>query len=243
MRPVPPPRSATPLFTALLLVFGFLLAAGFAQERLREEQLPTRTAELRGLVDQRREALERLTDDVERLSERLAQLQSSLAAGSGDLEAALAGLERLRALAGLEALAGPGVVVELEDSTRIPTSAAEQADLRVQDTDLRLVVNALWAGGAEAVAVNGQRVVTTTAIRQAGGVLLVNYRAVASPYRVVALGDPPALEDALDLAGIVKQFEVWREIYGLGFSVQRAARLVAPGLPAPPEVQWGGPEA
>lgn len=245
MRPgrVASSRSASPGLAALLLLFGFLLAAGFVQERLREEELPTRAAELRTLIEQRREALEQLTGDIQRLSDRLSGLQGSLGGGAGELDEVLARLERLRTAAGIEALTGPGVVVELVDSPRAPTSAAEEADLRIQDTDLRLVVNALWQAGAEAVAVNGQRVVTTTAIRRAGGVLLVNYRPVASPYRVVALGAAEALEEGLDRAGIVRQFEVWREVYGLGLTVQPARGLVTPGLPVPPEVQWGGPAA
>jgi uncharacterized protein YlxW (UPF0749 family) len=243
MRPgrVASSRSRSPALAALLVLFGFLLAAGIVQERLREEELPTRAAELRTLVEQRRDALQQLTEEVQSLSERLSGLQGSASGGPGDLEDVLARLERLEAAAGIEALAGPGVVVELMDSPRVPTSAAEEADLRIQDTDLRLVVNALWQAGAEAVAVNGQRVVSTTAIRRAGGVVLVNYRAVASPYRVVALGDAEALEDGLDGAGIVRQFEVWREVHGLGLTVRPAGHLVTPGLPAPPKVRWGGP--
>jgi uncharacterized protein YlxW (UPF0749 family) len=243
MRPgrVASSRSTSPALAALLVLFGFLLAAGIVQERLREEELPTRAAELRALIEQRRGALQQLTEDVQRLSDRLSGLQGSVAGGPGDLEAVLARLERLEAAAGIEALAGPGVVVELMDSPRVPTSAAEEADLRIQDTDLRLVVNAMWQAGAEAVAVNGQRVVSTTAIRRAGGVVLVNYRAVASPYRVVALGDAEALEDGLDRAGIVRQFDVWREVYGLVLTVRTAGHLVTPGLPAPPRVHWGGP--
>jgi uncharacterized protein YlxW (UPF0749 family) len=243
MRPgrVASSRSRSPALAALLVLFGFLLAAGIVQERLREEELPTRAAELRALIEQRRGALQQLTEDVQSLSERLSGLQSSVAGGPGDLEAVLARLERLEAAAGIEALAGPGVVVELMDSPRVPTSAAEEADLRIQDTDLRQVVNALWQAGAEAVAVNGQRVVSTTAIRRAGGVVLVNYRAVASPYRVVALGAAEALEDGLHRAGIVRQFEVWREVYGLVLTVRPADHLVTPGLPASPKVRWGGP--
>jgi uncharacterized protein YlxW (UPF0749 family) len=235
------PRSTSPAFTALLLIFGFLLAVGLVQERLREKELPTRAAELRALIGQRRDALQQLTEDVRRLSERLSGLQGSVADESGDLQALLDRVERLRAAAGLEAMAGPGIVVELQDSPRVPTSSAEEADLRIQDTDLRLVVNALWQAGAEAVAVNGQRVVSTTAIRRAGQAVLVNYRGVASPYRVVALGDGDALQEGLARAGIVGQFEVWREVYGLGFTVRPAGRLMTPALAAPQEVRWATP--
>jgi uncharacterized protein YlxW (UPF0749 family) len=80
---------------------------------------------------------------------------------------------------------------------------------RVQDGDLQLVVNALWAAGAEAVSINGQRLGPTTAIRFAGEAVLVDFRPVTNPYEISAIGDPEnvsraflANRDVIDLAGI-----------------------------------------
>src|SRR4029450_1762991 len=58
----------------------------------------------------------------------------------------------------------------------------------VKDTDLQLASNALWAGGAEAIAINGQRLTATSTIRQAGEAILVDFRPVTTPYQVVAIG-------------------------------------------------------
>jgi uncharacterized protein YlxW (UPF0749 family) len=231
-----PPRSSAAA-AAVLLAFGFLLATGLVQERLREEQLPRSTAELIALIRARRSTVQDLAAQVQELSGQIDQLQGSAAQGSTRLQELLRRLDALRAGAGLEAVEGPGVVVELTDSPRAATSAAE-TDLRIQDVDLRLVVNALWRAGAEAVAINGQRVVATTAIRRAGDAVLVNYRAVQSPYRVVALGDPVGLEEGLETSGVTGQFEVWREVYGLGFEVARADDLRVPAVVALPEVRW-----
>jgi uncharacterized protein YlxW (UPF0749 family) len=243
MRPglVAAPRTAGPAFVGLLVLLGFLLATGIVQERLREQELPSRAAELRSLVDERRRAVEDLSAEAGALTERVADLQRSAAEGSREVRLALEELERLRTTSGLGAVTGPGLIVVLEDSSRVPQSAEEHTDLRIQDVDIQLVVNAMWQAGAEAISVNGQRVVSTTAIRRAGGSILVNYRAVDSPYRVAAIGDADALRDGLEEGGVVRRYEVWREVYGLGFSVQASSGLVVPALAAGPDLRWARP--
>jgi uncharacterized protein YlxW (UPF0749 family) len=243
MRPglVAAPRTAGPAFVGLLVLLGFLLATGIVQERLREQELPSRAAELRSLVDERRRAVEDLSAEAGALTERVADLQRSAAEGSREVRLALEELERLRTTSGLGAVTGPGLIVVLEDSSRVPQSAEEHTDLRIQDVDIQLVANAMWQAGAEAISVNGQRVVSTTAIRRAGGSILVNYRAVDSPYRVAAIGDADALRDGLEEGGVVRRYEVWREVYGLGFSVQASSGLVVPALAAGPDLRWARP--
>jgi uncharacterized protein YlxW (UPF0749 family) len=142
----------------------------------------------------------------------------------------VARVEDLRAPAGLAPVAGPGVVVELTDSPDAPRTRGDQTDLLIQDVDLQLVANALWSSGAEALAVNGRRVTATTAIRQAGGRVLVNFDAVASPYRVAAIGDPDGLRRGLAASEVARQFGLWREIYGLGFSVRAEDAVQIPAL-------------
>lgn len=225
----------------VLALFGFLVVTGLVQERLREEAAPERTAELRRLVEQRQAAIDELSAEVDRLSARVARVRSRAAEESGRVREAVRRAEALQAAAGLEALAGPGVVVELTDSPRHPRTREELFSLRIQDVDLQLVVNALWRAGAEAIAVNDRRVVATTAIRKAGATILVNYRAVASPYRVVAIGEPEELRGHLRDSGIAERFEVWRDVYGLGFSVEEQDRVRVPALEGPPELRHARP--
>ncbi len=80
------------------------------------------------------------------------------------------------------------IVVTCDDSPQ-----AQTADGRVADTDLRVLVNGLWEAGAEAIAINGQRITATSAIRSAGSAITVNYTSLIPPYRVVVLGDPATL--------------------------------------------------
>lgn len=214
----------------VLALFGFLVSVGFMQERQREETSPLRRAELQRLVEQRREAIRDLASEVSVLSDRVDGVRERAGQGSSEVEDLVSRLERLRRLVGLQSVEGPGVVVELSDSPRPARTRDELTDLRIQDVDLQLVANALWRSGAEAVSVNGRRLTATSAIRKAGAAILVNYRAVSSPYRIVAIGDPGALLEALQGSDIAERFAVWKEIYGLGFSLRSEESLEAPAL-------------
>jgi uncharacterized protein YlxW (UPF0749 family) len=103
----------------------------------------------------------------------------------------------------------------------------------VLDTDLQSVVNALWAAGAEAVALNGNRLTAQSAIRTAGAAILVNFVPVSSPYRLEAVGDPVALATSFALSPAAERMRSLAQLYGLGFGYQRAGRLTLPAAPAP----------
>jgi uncharacterized protein YlxW (UPF0749 family) len=226
---------------AILLVLGVLVTAAIVQERAEEERLPGQAQELVDLVRIRRAAIEDLAAQVRTLGQRLEEAQDQQAAGSARVRAVVTRIDRLRAPAGLAAVEGPGVVIELADSSQVPRTRGELTDLRIQDVDLQLVVNALWEAGAEAVAVNGRRVVATTAIREAGDRVLVNFDPVSSPYLVVAIGDPEALRDGLDGSEIAQQFEVWTQVYGLGFSIRGEDRVAVPALQGSRDLEWAQP--
>lgn len=123
-------------------------------------------------------------------------------------------LERAEILAGLVKVKGQGVVITLADSmdTNIPVEAG-----LVHDTDLMAIVNELRAAGAEAISVNGQRIISTTAIRCVGPTIQINEVKVASPFHIKAIGDAKYLESALNIKnGIVDNFKV----YGINVEVK-----------------------
>jgi uncharacterized protein YlxW (UPF0749 family) len=229
------------LLPAVLLVLGFLVAAAVAQERAQEERLPEQTADLVQLVRRREAAIRDLSAQVGQLSDELAGAQEAGARESSRVRSVLVRVERLRGPAGLAPLTGPGLVVELADSAEAPRTTGDVTDLRIQDVDLQLVVNALWSAGAEAVAINDLRVTSTTAIREAGAAILVNFHAVSSPYRVTGIGDADALRRGTFGSEIARQFEVWTQIYGLGFAIRSPERVSVPAVPAAHEVAWARP--
>ena len=226
---------------SILLVLGILVTAAVVQERGREERLPTQAEDLVGLIDRRRAATRELAAELSTVSERLAAAQADRAAGSEEVAEVVALVERLRPSAGLAPMEGPGLVVELRDSAEVPRTRGDLLDLRIQDVDIQLVVNALWTAGGRAVAVNGRRVTATTAIREAGGRVQVNLRPVSSPYRITALGDPDALARGLDGSEIAEQLEVWTEVYGLGFSVRAEDVLSIPAVETGGGLSWARP--
>lgn len=123
--------------------------------------------------------------------------------------------------AGSVAVTGPGLVVTLDDA---PTTAARD-DLSpdvlvVHQQDLQAVVNALWAGGAEAVALQDQRIVATTSVQCVGNVLRLGGRVYSPPYTVSAIGDPDALRAALDASPAVGAYQRDAQEVGLGWSVR-----------------------
>jgi uncharacterized protein YlxW (UPF0749 family) len=240
-RPWTSERGFGPGFVVVLLLLGFVAAAGLVQERLRERDLPERGEELARLIEARRRDVRELSGEAADLSDRLEEIQHREIRASERAGRLALDLEQLRAATGLSAVRGPGIVIELADSARTPRSLAEESDLRIQDLDIQLVANALWRSGAEAVAVNGHRLVSTTAIRRAGSQILVNLRPVASPYRVAAIGDPEALGRGLASSDLAEQFAVWEEVYGLGFGVRIQEDVTLPQLPGFGDLRWARP--
>ena len=101
-------------------------------------------------------------------------------------------------------------------------------DLVIHQQDLQAVINALWAGGAEAMTLQDQRVIATSAFRCVGNVLLLHGRHYSPPYVVRAIGDPELLESALLADAQVQLYLEYVEAVGLGWSVNVEAELHLP---------------
>lgn len=184
-----------------MVVLGFLLVVAY-QQTVADE--PARSRAHDTLVDQvqdRRADTGELQDRADELRAEVAALRERELGG-----AAVARLRDLEAATGLAPVRGGGAKVQLSDGpTPInPLTGERKTEARVKDTDLQLASNALWAGGAEAIAINGQRLTATSTIRQAGEAILVDFRPVSSPYEVIAIG-PENLADKFR-AGYAGQF-------------------------------------
>lgn len=182
------------------VVLGLMIALQFRAQRgappptTDREQLVT---QLRSLESERNKLSLELTEARQKLSaveESAGRRQALEATMKEQLGAA-------RMQAGLTGLEGPGLVVTLNDSPRKPRSDEDPYFYLVHDVDLQSLVNELWASGAEAVSVNDQRVVSRTAIRCAGPVILVNTVRLVPPYVVKAIGPASDLERALKMPG------------------------------------------
>jgi uncharacterized protein YlxW (UPF0749 family) len=123
---------------------------------------------------------------------------------------------------------GPGVRAVLADSSLSAAPTGDPNDLVIHEQDLQAVINALWAGGAEAMSVNGQRVLSTTAIRCVGNTLLLHGQVYSPPYVIEAVGDHEDLRASLDKDGAVERFRAAVKEFQLGFTVEDDDALSIP---------------
>jgi uncharacterized protein YlxW (UPF0749 family) len=171
-----------------LLGLGFLIAAQLSSEGPRVRYT---TQERSPLV----ETATQLQTRQEELKDRILALRSQIQAAEqeGQGSAALVkelndSLQQARIAAGLIALSGSGIVLQLEDSSEPPAPGANESDYLVGAHDLRRIVDELWAAGAEAIAVNGERITASTAIIDVGPSILANAAYLSGPYQITALG-------------------------------------------------------
>ncbi len=191
-------RIATP---AVVVVSGLLFAVS-ASNSEGTDLRPGRYRDLASVVDGEAQAYETLATRVSDLTAEVDVLSSSV--GSRQVDRIGRRAEALEDPAGLVPRSGPGVSVMLSDaSTEVVdrASAAGVTDLNnlvVHQQDIQAVVNALWQGGASAVTVQGQRVVSTTGIKCEGNAVQLQGIPYAQPYRIEAVGDPEALLGAIE---------------------------------------------
>ena len=169
-------------------------------------------------VEQRRSAELRTSADA--LRQRVHEFELS---AERRLPERAPGLERARALLGLVAAEGPGLVVTLDDSTNRVSPSGNLNDLVIHSHDVQAVANGLWAAGAEALAVNGQRVLPTSALLCVGNTLLINGTVHSPPFRFTAIGVD--LRDRFLDDPLVERFRDDAARFQLGFKVEDAEKV------------------
>jgi len=214
----------TALGAGLLFSTSASTAQGTDLRADRRLQLTELISRERSAVDRRTRDAAELRAEVERTTARLAEDDSRVSAAAPPAE-----LERA---AGLVPVRGPAVTVSLDDAPRQPGRpplSDDPDDLVVHQQDVQAVVNALWSGGAEAMTLMGQRVVSTTAVRCVGNTVVLHGRVYSPPFVVTAVGDPVALRDALDRDPGVQYFQTFVDRFALGYAVrtERSAELPA----------------
>lgn len=227
-------RRRAAVTAAMALVAG-LLVTGAASALTRPSDPDDRAA----LVSD----IERRTADADDAAAQAASLRARVQAQQDALLADDAGAPGrdpgLLVASGTTAVTGPGLVVTVSDGPGAagdgasdPRDVDPDVDARVQDGDLQRVANGLWSSGAEAVAINGQRLTAATAIRSAGGAVLVNFRPLSPPYRVEAVGSPNALAAAFALTPAARWLQALSDQYGIGVQVSTSEELELPALDA-----------
>jgi uncharacterized protein YlxW (UPF0749 family) len=214
---------------AILAGFLFTISAHTAAGTVLRED---RRVELNQLIDRKQGDVDALTADAERLRSQVDAATSELAQTDTPIAAQRARANSYMEAAGLTPLRGPGVTVRMDDSSMLANGAdlsdASLDQYVIHQQDVEAVVNALWAGGAEAMTIMGVRVISTSAVRCVGNTLLLHGRRYSPEFVIQAIGDPARLRAALDAAPGVKAFVEAVHSYGLGYSMTNEADILAP---------------
>lgn len=221
--PAPTGRGTSVAVLVALALFGLLVATAAVQETRSAPVDATNRAQLIDQIDQRRQALAGIQDRIGKQQAKITVL-ARRSAELDDEEAAVEGrLTRLRGRTGYGAVSGPGVRIQVDDS---PSGVPDEA---VRDSDLAELVNALWSVGAEAIAINGERLTVLSGIRNVDVAIHVNGRPLSPPYVVEAIGDPKTLQSDLVNSPRGQHFFALADALGLEYDMSNQSNLVLSG--------------
>lgn len=164
-----------------------------------------------------------LASDIEVLSAEVAQIQADAVAAVNP--GLFAQLEEYELASGAVGVTGAGLVLTLDDTTVDP----DDEEARVQDIDLQIVTNGLWAAGAEAIAINGQRLTSLSAIRSAGQAILVDLNPLNPPYRIEVIGDSHRIQTEFARSSAANHLAFLSGTFGITVDTSAAASLELPG--------------
>lgn len=229
----------------VFLAAGMLFATGRRTARGTELRA-ARVSLSEAVVDQQR-SVGRLAADLTTLQRAVAR-ETELAAGRDSRVRAAADRGKgLAAPAGLQPVAGPGISVSLDDAPRLPRGERRRGnptpdDLVVHEQDVLGVVNALWAGGAEAMTIMDKRVIATTAVRCVGNTLFLQDAVYSPPFVVRAVGDSARMRNALAASRPVQVFQQAVSAWGLGFDLAATDLLTLAAYDGPLTLRYARPD-
>lgn len=219
-----------------LVLAALVVTVGAAQARVAAPVVAKERQELIDRVDRETTAADKLADDVDKLRDDVSARQRAALQKSGGSDRA----DLMGVLSGATAVHGPGVKLVVNDAKEATTGGngnpRETADFsdtgRVRDRDLQRVVNGLWAAGAEAVSVNGQRLTALSAIRAAGEAILVDNKPLVPPYTVLAVGDGDKLSEGFQNGADGLYLHALEDDYGIRTAISTESDVRLPAAPS-----------
>ena len=143
--------------------------------------------------------------------------------------------------AGLTPRSGDGVVVQLDDARNVSVTSRDIDKSICHSTDLTDIINTAWKGGAEAIAVNDERVVSSSSVYCVGSTIMVNGRLMSPPFNVVAIGPQNGILGAFDDPNQLQDIKQRRDVQGLGFHVTRASAIHVPAYSGALNIRYAQP--
>jgi uncharacterized protein YlxW (UPF0749 family) len=228
----------------IFLVLGFMLSIQFksvkkigliADSRTRAEDLRVALSIEQG----------KLKDSMKAIDERdkkIEQYQNAALKNNTSIDVFKKDLERAKLLAGMNDVVGSGVIVTLIDA-KAGGNTNGNNDLTysvIHDTDIALVVNELRASGAEALSINGNRLLATSEIRCAGPVFSINNIKTSAPFVIEAIGNPDTMERSLKMTGGVVDY---LEPFGIGIKIEKKSSIVVPKFNGVLDFKYARPQS
>ncbi|MEU1297849.1 DUF881 domain-containing protein [Streptomyces sp. NPDC005840] len=219
-----------------LVLAALVVTVGAAQARVAAPVVAKEREELIDRIDRETETADKLEGSVDKLrAEVNARQQEALRTSGGSGRADLVGV-----LAGAVAVHGPGVKLVVSDAKEAssggngnPRETSGFSDTgRVRDRDMQRVVNGLWASGAEAISINGQRLTALSAIRAAGDAILVDNKPLVPPYTVLAVGNGSELSSTFQDSADGLYLHALQETYGIRTAISAESDLRLPAAPS-----------
>ena len=226
MATLPPWLTRRPSRWSLLVpvvgVAAGLLFATSAQTAKGTDLRPSGT-DLADVIRAQTRVVQARTEAVRSLREQVDRLTQQSAPGNSAVNQLQQRSAALAPVAGTEAVRGPAITVTLNDAKRSAASLPQgftADDIVVHQQDVQGVVNALWAGGAEAMMLQDQRVISTSAVRCVGNTLILQGRVYSPPYVIRAIGDVQGMQQSLDTNPTVSIYKQYVDVLGLGYDVK-----------------------
>jgi uncharacterized protein YlxW (UPF0749 family) len=209
-------------------LFGFLVTAQWQGQQGRSSIAARYNAPLTDAAFALQKEQNDLKTQLQDLRGQLDQIQSNAATQSGAASELAKRLSELKAQAGLSPMTGDGVMVQLDDSHTIAAGATSLDQAICHSTDLTDILNTAWRGGAQAISVNAQRVVSSTSVYCVGSTIMVNGTLLSPPFNIAVIGPQNAVLGAFDDPSQLRDIKARRDVYGLGFRVTRANAINVP---------------
>lgn len=222
------------LLAGALFITSAISAGGTDLRAGRYTDLPSLLREQKEQTDAQRAEARRLSDEVAALAAQVAD---------NKVQQVQQKSEDLRQPAGLVPVRGPGLSVTLDDA---PEDVVDSADIDVNNLvvhqqDIQAVVNALWAGGAEAMTIQDQRVISTTGIKCVGNTVRLHGVPYSPPYVVTAVGDPAAMLTSVNTSPYIDIYKQFVEVYQLGYDVEAHTEVELPGYSGATDLKFARP--
>jgi uncharacterized protein YlxW (UPF0749 family) len=223
----------------VIVMFAGMLFATSAQVSDGTE-LRADSSDTVGLLRAQQARYDERADRVRELREEITALTEAVAGNDSRVAHIQARSQELAGAAGLQKVVGPGLEITLDDAPRNSplTVDARAEDIVVHQQDVQAVVNALWAGGAEAMQLMDQRVISTSAVRCVGNTLILQGKVYSPPYRITAIGPVDSMRAAIDASPSIEVYLEYVDAFGLGWQLRQYPSVTIPAYDGPLQLQY-----